>query len=459
MKRHITFLLVVLILSFVGYIYLNNNPFGESNNQTNRTVFAESDVSFQYALDSKTSFYYSNRHFYSCTKDGIKYYNSRGEERWNHPFTMNAPVLQGAGDLVGVTEERGLGAFVFNSSGVIFSKQFDGPVLGFTISKSGLFAIIIQKENTYEIQVYNQANTKVPIWSGFYEDENVFPISVDISIDGRILVVSLLDVNELVPKSKLIFYYLGNEGRAHNDTMFASKEPGYVVYQLKFMENNNLLSLSTDELVCYSVSNSEPSVKWSYELKNKIDRVTYIESKAIALGIGESLVNKTGEEPGVLVYGLNGERMAYFKSKRPITYLSAGRDGFIAGTGRSYYAFNQRGGSLWSYVATSDIRQILFTDSSSNILIVTSGKAFVAKKAKQSKEDLSTLNADDEAAAWEEEQESSKVNEMKSVGEDIESRGENAEGSEAATDALEDNEDSVENGADGNNASTGTSEN
>ncbi len=373
---------IVMILAFGGYIFLNLKT-GEKPT-SNLAVFAEIAPSFNYPYDSKSSFYYNGKNYFHCTKDGFVSFNNKGSERYNVAFTMNNPILKADGNIIAVSEERGNSVYIFDDSGLILNKNFENPVLGVSVSRSGLFTVLLQKDSVYELQVYEKKHGAEPIWSGFFEDHNIFPLNAAISNDGRILAVNLLDASQLYPYSKLVFYYTNaSEGRSYEDTMFASKQAEDVIGLIKFVDNNNLFTVSAQELTLYSITESVTK-KWAYEFKNRVSNVAFMDSKGIALTLDESIVNKSGEDYKVIAYNISGNRIIDYLLKRPATYLSANADGLIVGINRNYYALNTKNSLLWEYIATFDIRQIFLTENLQSAFYVAGNEASGIKRTRVS---------------------------------------------------------------------------
>ena len=92
------------------------------------------------ALDagSAASFAVYDQAFLLCTKDGIKYYNSVNDQRWNDTFNMTAPTLIQEGPFVAVGDLNGKNLRIYDENGLLYSIQTEGTLMQFALNEMAI---------------------------------------------------------------------------------------------------------------------------------------------------------------------------------------------------------------------------------------------------------------------------------------------------------------------------------
>ncbi len=374
--------LAVLILTFIGYTYLNNMPSQTKAASTDNATFDDSGVGFAYAPDSQADFYCYQSDFFFGTKDGMKFVSSKGDERWDYVYSMVEPVMVCEKGIVCVAEAKGRNIYVFNKGGLMYTKTFDEPILTFAVNGMGYLAAAVQRPDGYEVYVFNDQGTSVG-WRGVFNEDNLFPVALDVSDDGRIIGISFIDINKVYASTKLIFAYLnGEEGRQFEDTIFAYKEAeNYLITTVRFMKDNNFITVSADEIICMEVGQNTFSEKWKISLGNRLSKLGFLEDTGVVLALGDGMMNRLYDPVGTLrIYDLNGTVTGERFLGNEITYLSTGSNACIVGVNRSFQAINADGGLLWSTAFTKDVSKLLFIENTGTVLQAGGGRVAILRK-------------------------------------------------------------------------------
>ncbi|MDR2648323.1 MAG: DUF5711 family protein, partial [Clostridiales bacterium] len=155
---------------------------------------ADAQEYMSYSYDSGASFYsFNSKDFFFCTKDGVKFMSSNGEQHWEEIINLTSPVLYGKCDIIAVGESRGRTVYVFNTLGKIMEHRFNEPMLSFSVNKAGYLTVILQTAAGYRVETYSPGSDSA-IWQYVMVKPNVYPVSADTSPDGGITAVSLLDL-------------------------------------------------------------------------------------------------------------------------------------------------------------------------------------------------------------------------------------------------------------------------
>ena len=168
-----------------------------------------------------TLFSTKGKKFLMCTKDGVKYMNSVGDQRWNDTFTMAAPALIEEGHYWAVGDLSGKVVNVYNENGILYTVQNTGNVLYFALNRNGYLGVITKDKEIYTVMIYNNKGTQL---TGRQEGEKgVYPFSVDISDDNRVFAISYLDTTDVEPIGRINFFFVNeSEGKNFSESMFSA---------------------------------------------------------------------------------------------------------------------------------------------------------------------------------------------------------------------------------------------
>ena len=392
--------LLLLIIAAAQYIYFNGAGFFNAGNKELRMT--DTDKAARYAFSDSTYFYCNDsRFFYFGTKDGMKYISSSGDIKWQETYSLTKPITCARGDMVAVGEAKGKRIYVFDANGLLFDVLFDEPVLFFSVNENGYLAVILKLDKGYETRAYYRRGGE-PIYRNVLRDPLMQPLSADISEDGRIMAVAMLDIG-LRMSSRAAFYYMNaSDARTTEDGLFAYEDyPGGIIGHIRFMDRNDALVITDTQITCYRPGELNAlEERWRIGLHNKLDRLAFYRGARFAFVTGDKLLNDDeASEPGsAYIYNMNGERTGEFSIGRKATSLSMGHDSLIAGADRSFYALNYRGARLWEYIALQDTRQLIFLENTDTALLASGNEAIVLRNVKSKETDNRAVNFDSEAA-------------------------------------------------------------
>lgn len=329
--------------------------------------------------DTKSIFKVYEKGFVQCTKDGAKFYNLSGIQKWNDTYTITSPVVVKEGEYMAIAEYLGRNIRVYNENGFIYQINAENPIISFSINQNGYLVTIVGNKIGYRIQVYDNKGA-----AGYLdrkdEIDNVFPVSADISDDNRVLAVSYLDTSDIEIKSRILFFYINkDEGKEYQDAMFASSSDmsGKIIPMLRCMEGNIFVAVSDSDITGFSIDAKE---MWKYESNNKFDNINTDGKRFVVVANGDMFPGKDGKELGTVEWiNMSGKSTAVFDVKEKITYLNSNKNYVVVGVSKNFYCLNNSGKVLWEHTAIQDIDDILLINGSEQVLYVTRNKAEVIK--------------------------------------------------------------------------------
>ncbi len=370
---------VVAAVALLAYIIISGNLLGASSNTYG---MRETEIRFKYDFQSCADFGSGTSGAFYSTKDGMKYIGADGSELMSHTYTLISPVFVHEGDYGAVYEHKGKTLYVYDKNGLLYNKTFDGGILAVSMNARGYTGIITQAGEFYDIYVYNDKGIAL---KKYIYRESPFPISVDVSDDGRILAVAFLDFGGVDITSKTILIYINqSEYINYADGIFGSinGNSGQYLGMIKFMNGNNLLAVSDAEIALYNTTGSCEK-KWSYSLGNKLSAISFIGTNGFAVALGKPFINKTAEaENSVFFYDLTLKKTGEYLCGGEILGLSSGYGSVLIEESKKITAVTKEGKELWSFNTTQDIKSAQFIDNTSTVLISSGNEAVIYKLAK-----------------------------------------------------------------------------
>lgn len=364
-KISILLLLLICILTGLAFYILN-----EINPQNHICILEET---IEFPIDSKTTLRELKNGYIRCTKDGVTYV---GNPTWNETYTLNSPVLISDGNITAVTEFKNRIAYVFNEKGKMYSVQTNGEIIHFSINKLGNLALIIKENNKYTINLYSTHGEI--ILSRYENEEQIWPLAVDISDDLESMAVSYLDTSLTQTdayNSKILFYSIKNEDK-YTDNLIPNasvEKSNEIITILKYMEDNCLIAISESSITAI---NKEHEKKWEKEFGNYITALDTSNPNIVVIGMGNTLLNKNGVEKGTaLWYDLNGNKLGEFHTGSEIQAVVSKSDKIVIYSNKDIYGLDKKGTLLWEYPVIQDVKQLMIYDDLSKIIAVYQNSA------------------------------------------------------------------------------------
>ncbi|MCL2709155.1 MAG: DUF5711 family protein, partial [Defluviitaleaceae bacterium] len=340
-----------------------------------------------YDFNAGASFHANGtRYFYFCTKDGTRCISSAGDEKWHFQYGLTKPVAVSSGDKLAVGESKGRHIYVFDQNGLYYDVVLSEPALGFFINSNGYLAVVLQLEQGYAVNVYNQKNNSNPLFYRRIYESWLVPVAADVSEDGKFAAIALLDT-EVHLSLRVNFHYINQRDTTSPDGLF-----GAVLMQrqfplaLKFLDKNRVVVATDERFACYALGDMNAcDLAWEMPLQNELDLLAFGGGSHFAFVAGEKLLNEPEAlEPGTLAFvSAGGDVTGTFEPGRKATHLSLGHGAALVGAGRNFYAVSPKGVRLWEYVSLQDTRQMLFLENTDTVLLAGNARATVLKRVRQ----------------------------------------------------------------------------
>ena len=378
MSRLTVISITLLLLALAGFLYINWSDAPGANFAASRTpTLAAGDFSVYF---TENTFYQSvsdDLGFYILGRRVVRRYDTEGTLLWTRSISHTNPTFVQGGHYIALSAYRARAYYVFGPEGSLYTLTFDNDILSYHVACNGYSAVMsMDNSGGYNIEVFSASGTRVK--QRVLNERNLFPVSMAISPDARILVVSYLDISGYNILSYICAYHIHERDRAHNDGLFASfrQIEGEIISKVRFIDSAHLMFSSDGQFGVYRLdSDMQFNYSWSIALENQAAFVDVISETGIAIAFGRPLLGAGGIQEGTFaIHGLDGTLIATYFMDGGISYLSTGTGAAIIGGGplrRNFAAINYRGQVVWEYRATSDVLDFVLLDSYTRALIVT----------------------------------------------------------------------------------------
>ena len=343
-------------------------------------------------VSSKASVAAFGKEFLLCTKDGVIYYASMGEQKWSDTFSMTSPTLVQEGSFVAVGDMGGKSVRVYNKEGMVYDLQAEGSPVQFALNENGYLSLITKNDSSYRICVYNQKGKLLK--ERVEESKGIYPLSSDVSDDSKVFAVSYLDTTDISPVGRVLLFYINAEdGENFTDSMFAAVEKTDEIIPVISYRKNGTLAVISDQAV-YGVG-SDGGELWNYPLENTIDQAALGNKDYIVLALGDGVANKDGREKGTVCWlDGSGNEKGSFASGESVTYLLAAEKGIVVGNDRDFTGVSYSGNESWNYTAITDLNDLIPMEKLNRVMTVGKDEIAVYAMTKGKKQTNAAKAAD-----------------------------------------------------------------
>ena len=244
------------------------------------------------------------------SNDGISCLNERLESVWTQGYSMQQPMVDICGDYVAVGDPGGEDIYLFNSGGLVKKIGVTYMLEDFTVSGiGGVFAVLADGDRKY--MKYFDRDGELIAEGMVQQKRTGYPMSFDISEDGRLLMMSYLHVGNGTMKTNIVFYNFDSPGEAAMDRIVASFEyKDTVVPDVKIFGNDRAVAVGDGCAYVYE-GKDKPVLHKTLEYPGSPRSLFFSEDKfGMVFSVDDE--NDTYETE---VYKANGNRLSAFNVK------------------------------------------------------------------------------------------------------------------------------------------------
>lgn len=185
------------------------------------------------------------------TSDGAALSSSDSTQIWNETYEMDTPVADTADTAVVIYDQKGTSMCVFDGRGLLGKITTELPILKARVSSQGMIAAILEDGDTTWINFYSPSGETIATGKTRIDSPG-YPVDIDVSPNGELLVVSYVYVDGTTPTSYVAFYNFGTTGQNQMDNMVSGYTYADVlVPQVRFLSSDAAVAIRDDGITLY----------------------------------------------------------------------------------------------------------------------------------------------------------------------------------------------------------------
>ncbi len=366
--------LVALVILLAAAFLFNSN---------NIIEIGEKQVMFskEYSMSSKADFYVYGKNIFYVSKDGMFFLDDKGETLWSDTFTMSAPYMLSDGGYAAVADSSSKTINVYDKTGRLYQISTAGTITTFAVNPIGCCAVVCKVEDDYRVDVYS--NTGEAMFEGTRASKDGIPLGIDLSDDGSIMAMTLVNYSNIKINSSVLFYYTTRteaQSTESSDGLISAVEvPEAIAAIVKFMPNNHCIVAGNTSMMNIDCSNSKAfDIKWEKNFDNYVTAFDIVNNEAIAVAYGEaeSVTDEEAmtDENTVHWYNINGKEIGKVQADGRVSGISSSDKGTIITVDKEFTAYTSRGKELWKYTSIQNVTDMQFYNSVDKVILVTPTK-------------------------------------------------------------------------------------
>ncbi|MBE6014346.1 MAG: hypothetical protein E7241_03140 [Lachnospiraceae bacterium] len=360
--KGIILVVVIMALILAGIFFFLNR--GYSGYKVLDRYSSGANASVKFASYGTNILRYSN--------DGISSLNDKFESNWTQGYNMQKPLVDVCGEYVVCGDYHGEEIYIFNNKGLVTKISVTYMLEDLKVSaKGGVFAVLADKERKY-MKYYDKNGDTIA--EGLVQLKKTgYPLSFDISEDGRLLAMSYLYISSGILKSSIVFYNFDKAGESEIDRIVASYEySDAVIPQVSFYGND--MAVAVGDSAAYFFEGSEkPTLKKTMDFDHEAESVFVDGDK-----LGVVWANPGSDKPyHAEIYKSNGTRIGNFDLDTVYDSYAFSGENILAYNDNDCKLYSMSGAVKFNYTFENRIFGMTPVNGKERFVLVTSDEAQV----------------------------------------------------------------------------------
>ncbi|MBQ6888975.1 MAG: hypothetical protein IJN54_15865 [Lachnospiraceae bacterium] len=188
------------------------------------------------------------------SKDGVNCADTKGTVLWNQTFEMQNPIVAVQGKTAAIADYNGRNIYVMNNESFLGQISTNLPVRNIAVSANGVVAAVLDDSAVTRIYLYDSQGTELGSFTTRMKNSG-YPVSVSLSENGQLVLISFLYVDSGEIKSKIAFYNFGQVGKNKSDNFVSGYDyTDSVVPFTGFMNSSIAFAVADGRIMFYSGS-------------------------------------------------------------------------------------------------------------------------------------------------------------------------------------------------------------
>ena len=302
------------------------------------------------------------------SKDGASCIDSKGKAVWNRSYEMQSPLVSVCNQTVAIGDYNGREIYVANKDSLLGTIRTNLPIRALSVSNNGVVAAVLDDSDVIRIYVYDGNNdTDEPIVKAKATmAKSGYPVSVSLSPNGKLMMVSYFYVDSGNMKSSVSFYNFGEVGSNKTDNFVSGFDyVGAVMPYVQFLGNDAAFGVSNDRVVFFS-GNEIPDNVGTAMLNEKVLGVYYG-----AEHVGLVFPDSSGEATYRLdTFSSSGSKLSSIKLDSEFTDVVYTKDSVIVYNDKECHVYTVKGYQKFSGTFDESVNMLIPTSTEYRYLLI-----------------------------------------------------------------------------------------
>ncbi len=292
-KRVVTFTVLAAMTLYGTYLLVASRPYA--------TV--QKARSYKKATSDNNHFQAYGSGIVRYSRDGVAFLNFENEEQWIWPGQFSNPVMDMAAGAFAVADGGGNTIQVFTQKGLKGEIETNLPIEKISVSGQGIVSVILKNELSPQVITYDAVGN-VLVENQVSTESLGYPIALEMSQDGTVLMVSYLHTADGNLSSKVVYYNFGEPGKAEKNHVVGMEEfEDTVIPEVYFMNDKISVAVSDHSFIVYEGAQT-PKQKVEVEIEQQIKSAFHSDKY-----IGFVLLNQEKSGYEVQLYDTSGRKV------------------------------------------------------------------------------------------------------------------------------------------------------
>lgn len=304
-----------------------------------------------------------NQYIGVLSKNSFTIYNSNGNQENKLTMEITTPIFDSNNRFLAVAEKNGKKVYLISNKEISWEKQIDGDISQIMVNKNGYVAItVVNTSYKTVIEMYNPQGEEM--FKTYLSTTRT--ADVDISNDNKYLAIAEIDTSgtKIQSSAKIISVEKAQTDPTNSVEKIYASEAGKLITNLKYQDNNKLISMFTDGIDIIEDGNesnltNSTNKKITFSTIDLQNSVATVEEKSSGLFTADSVLKfiniKSKEEKEYITNEVTKE----IYSKDDILALNLGSEvDFV----------NTSGWLVKKYISNQEITSMVLSNSIAGIV-------------------------------------------------------------------------------------------
>lgn len=300
------------------------------------------------------------------SKDGVNCADTKGNVLWNQTFEMQNPLVTSQGKTAAIADYNGRNIYVMNNESFLGQISTNLPIRNIAVSENGVVAAVLDDSAVTWIYLYDSQGNELGYFKTRMKNSG-YPVSVALSGNGQLVLVSFLYVDSGEIKSKVAFYNFGQVGKNESDNFVSGYDyADSVVPFTGFMNSSTAFAVADNRIMFYSGSQIPTSA--AEQLFDEEVQGVYYNSNYVGL----VYLNTDGEDQYRMdIYNTSGNRVLSKEFNIDYTDILFCDDYFVVYNELECMVCNMKGVEKYNGNFKNTVYAVIPAKSSAHYVLVT----------------------------------------------------------------------------------------